>query len=170
MGKVPKSSKWNTAVKLHVNTRYYAQHQALKSVYGESQSVIVGKLVFSSRAIFELTQGILDSKTSDWNCSFEAVRSIDHLSRQGNWIIFMFSFIIISLRKVVTLQLYCDIGSLGRSSPLLPYFQYICCKYIIKDKENPHSEHINCFWVIKVEIFINLALFESFLEVPPAAL
>ena len=73
MGKVPKSSKWNTAVKLHVNTRYYAQHQALKSVYGESQSVIVGKLVFSSRAIFELTQGILDSKTSDWNCSFETV-------------------------------------------------------------------------------------------------
>ena len=53
------------AVELHVNATYYAQHQTLKSVNGKSQSVIVGKLFSSSGTIFELAQGLLDSKTSD---------------------------------------------------------------------------------------------------------
>ena len=97
------------------------------------------------------------------------------MSRQGSWIIFMCSIIIISFRKVLTLQLYCDTGSLGRSCPpLLPYSQYICCKhiYIIKDRGNPQSEHfINCFQVIKVKILINVLVFyDSFLDVPSAAL
>ena len=53
------------AVELHVNATYYAQHQTLKSVHGKSQSVIVGKLFSSSGTLFELAQGLLDSKTSD---------------------------------------------------------------------------------------------------------
>ena len=53
------------AVELHVNATYHPQHQTLKSVNGKSQSVIVGKLFYSSRTIFELAQGLLDSKTSD---------------------------------------------------------------------------------------------------------
>ena len=36
----------------------YVQHQALKSVHGKSQLVIVGKLFFSSRTIFEPAQGL----------------------------------------------------------------------------------------------------------------
>ena len=32
------------AIDLHVNATYYAQHPALKSVYGKSQPVIGGKL------------------------------------------------------------------------------------------------------------------------------
>ena len=53
------------AVELHVNATYYTQHQALKSVYGKSQSEIVGNLFSFSRKIFELSQGLLDYKTSD---------------------------------------------------------------------------------------------------------
>ena len=40
----------STAVELHVNEAYYAQHPALKTVYGKSQSVIGGKLFSSYRA------------------------------------------------------------------------------------------------------------------------
>ena len=58
------------AIELHINARYYAQHPALKSVYGKSQSVIGGKLFSSYRTVFELAQEYLDSKTSDFNnCS-----------------------------------------------------------------------------------------------------
>ena len=32
------------AVALHINATYYAQHPAMKSVYGKSQPVIGGKL------------------------------------------------------------------------------------------------------------------------------
>ena len=46
------------AVEINVNATYYVQCQALKSVYGKSQSVIVGKLFSSSRTIFELAQGL----------------------------------------------------------------------------------------------------------------
>ena len=53
-----------TAVELHVNATYYAQNQALESVYGKSQSVIVGKLFYSYRTVFELAQALWDSKTS----------------------------------------------------------------------------------------------------------
>ena len=40
------------AVELHVNATYYAQH--MKSLYGKSQPVIVGKLFSSYRTVFEL--------------------------------------------------------------------------------------------------------------------
>ena len=46
------------AVELHVNTTYYAQHPALKSVYGKRQSVIGGKLFSSYMTVFELAQGL----------------------------------------------------------------------------------------------------------------
>ena len=61
------------AVELHVNATYYAQHPALKSVYGKCQSVIVGKLFSSYRTVFELAQGLRDSETSDLSCSCEAL-------------------------------------------------------------------------------------------------
>ena len=80
------------SVKLHVNATCYAQHPALKSVYGKSHSVLGGKLFSSCRRVFELAQGLRDSKTSDLNCS----------PRQSICIIFMCSFIIISFRKVHT--------------------------------------------------------------------
>ena len=41
-------------VELYVNATYYAQHATLKSVYGKSQPVIVGKLFSSYRTAFEL--------------------------------------------------------------------------------------------------------------------
>ena len=44
------------ATGLHVNATYYAQHPALKSVYGKSQSVIVGKLFSTYRIVFELAK------------------------------------------------------------------------------------------------------------------
>ena len=80
------------SVKLHVNATCYAQHPVLKSVYGKSQSVLGGKLFSSCRRVFELAEGLRDSKTSDLNYS----------PRQSICIIFMCSFIIISFRKVHT--------------------------------------------------------------------
>ena len=49
-------------VTLHVNATYYAKHPALKSVYGKSQSVIGDKLFSSYKTVFELAQGLRDSK------------------------------------------------------------------------------------------------------------
>ena len=60
------------AVELHLNP-IYAQQLALKSVYEKSQSVIGGKLFTSSRTVFELAQGLRDSKTSDLNCLYEVL-------------------------------------------------------------------------------------------------
>ena len=61
------------AVELHVNSTY-AQHPALKSVYEKSQPRIGGKLFSSYRTVFELAQQCpQDSKTSDLNCSYEAL-------------------------------------------------------------------------------------------------
>ena len=56
------------AVGPHVNATYYAQHPALKSVYGKNQSVIGGKLFPPCKTVFELAQGLRDCKTSDLNC------------------------------------------------------------------------------------------------------
>ena len=61
------------AVKLHVNVTYYAQHSALKSIYGKSQSVIGGKSFSSYRTVFEPAQGLQDSKTSVLRCSYETL-------------------------------------------------------------------------------------------------
>ena len=44
------------AIELHGNATYFAQHPALKSVYGKSQSVIVAKLFFTYRTVFELAE------------------------------------------------------------------------------------------------------------------
>ena len=60
---------------------YYAQHPALKSVYGKSESVIGGKLFSSYRTVFGLAQGLWDSKTSDTvNCSCEALAQKEGLT------------------------------------------------------------------------------------------
>ena len=72
------------AAEVHLNAAYYAQHPPLKSAYGKSQSVIGGKLFSSCRAVFELEQGLRESKTSDFNCYEEL---IDHMSRQSICII-----------------------------------------------------------------------------------
>ena len=55
------------AVELYLNGTYYAQHSTLKSVYGKRKSVIGDKLFSSYRAVYELAQGIRDSKTIDLN-------------------------------------------------------------------------------------------------------
>ena len=47
-----------TAIELHLNGIYYAQHSELTSVYKKSPDVIVGKLFFSIRTVFELAQGL----------------------------------------------------------------------------------------------------------------
>ena len=39
------------AVELHVNAAYYAQHSALKEVYGKDQSVVADKLFSSYRTV-----------------------------------------------------------------------------------------------------------------------
>ena len=89
------------AVELHVNATYYAQHPALKSVYGKSQSVIGGKLFSSYRTVFELAQDLQDSKTSDLNCSYDAVFQEETLTIcQYLHHFYMCSIIIISFRKV----------------------------------------------------------------------
>ena len=61
------------AVELHVNATHYAQHPALKSVYGKSQTVIGGKLFSSYRAVFGLAQGLRDSEANDMNCFYMAI-------------------------------------------------------------------------------------------------
>ena len=71
------------ANKLHLNTRYYAQHRALKSVYEKSQSLMGGKLFYSYRRVFELVQSLWDSKTivscsNDLNCSYEGLVQKEH--------------------------------------------------------------------------------------------
>ena len=96
------------AIELHINARYYAQHPALKSVYGKSQSVIGGKLFSSYRTVFELAQEYSDSKTSDFNnCSSnealvqkEALTICQDIGCLHNF--YMCSIIIISFRKIHT--------------------------------------------------------------------
>ena len=57
-----------------VNATYYAQHPTLKPVYAKSQLVMGGGKLFSSyRTVFEIAQGLRDFKTSDLNCSYEAL-------------------------------------------------------------------------------------------------
>ena len=94
------------AIELHINARYYAQHPALKSVYGKSQSVIGGKLFSSYRTVFELAQEYSDSKTSDFNnCSSnEALVQKEALTicQDIECNFYMCSIIIISFRKVHT--------------------------------------------------------------------
>ena len=136
------------AIELHINARYYAQHPALKSVYGKSQSVIGGKLFSSYRTVFELAQEYSDSKTSDFNnCSSnealvlkEALTICQDIGCLHNF--YMRSIIIISFRKVHTSVLWywltreeqLCMGS--KILPILPHSQYICCTYIIEDWEN----------------------------------
>ena len=96
------------AIELHINARYYAQHPALKSVYGKSQSVIGGKLFSSYRTVFELAQEYSDSKTSDFNnfssngalVQQEALAICQDVGCLHNFC--MCSIIIISFRKVHT--------------------------------------------------------------------
>ena len=57
---------------LHLIATYYVQHLQLKSVYEKSRSLMGDKLFFSYKTVFELAQGLQDSKSSDLNCSYEA--------------------------------------------------------------------------------------------------
>ena len=96
------------ATQLPKNARYYAQHPALKSVYGKSQSVIGGKLYSSYKTMFELAQEYSDSKTSDFNnCSSnealvqkEALAICQDIGCLHNF--YMCFISIISFRKVHT--------------------------------------------------------------------
>ena len=107
-----------TAVELHVNATYYAQNQALESVYGKSQSVIVGKLFYSYREVFELAQALWDSKTSAWNCSYEILAQKEAMTIYQDRVFESF-LCVLSVSSVSRgfLQIYCDTGSLGRSMP-----------------------------------------------------
>ena len=98
------------AIELHVNATYYAQHPALKSVYGKSQLVISGKLFSSYRTLFELAQGLRDSKTYDANFSYEAL-----VQKKALFCIFL---CVLSLSSVLGrfIYLYCDTGSLERGN------------------------------------------------------
>ena len=95
-------------IEVHINARYYAQHPALKSVYGKSQSVIGGKLFSSYRTVFELAQEYSDSKTSNFNNSSsnealvqkEALTICQDIECLHNF--YMCSIIITSFRKVHT--------------------------------------------------------------------
>ena len=104
------------AVELHVNATY-AQHPALKSVTGKSQSVIGGKLFSSCRTVFELAQGLWDSKTSDLNYSYEALVQKKTLTICQDMVFASF-LCVLSLSSVLGrfIQLYSDTGSLGRST------------------------------------------------------
>ena len=72
------------AVELHVNATYYVQYYALKSVDEKSQSLMGGKFFFFYRTLFELAQGLRNSKISVMNCLYERdtcpERSIGHMS------------------------------------------------------------------------------------------
>ena len=75
-------------------------------------------------------------------------KSIDHMSRQGIYIIFVCSSIMISFRKLYTYVLWywhtreehhSMVGGMGGGgkAPLVPHSQYIFCKYVIEDGQNP---------------------------------
>ena len=93
------------AVELHLNT-ICPQHHALKSVYQKSPYVMGGKLFSSYRTLFKLGQGLWDSKTSDFDCSYEALVQKEALNichnREGICIIFMYSITIISFTKLTS--------------------------------------------------------------------
>ena len=164
------------AVELHV-----CQHPALKSVYGKSQSVMGGKLLSSYRTVFELAHGLRDSKTSDLNCSYKVLVQKEVLTICQDRVFASF-LCILSLSVLGRfIHLYCDSGSLGRStpawgvnSPFSPAFLHICCKYIIEDRRKIPS--LIAFYKlflsdIKVMILINSWHFLTvFLDVLSAAL
>ena len=55
-------------------TSYYGQHPALKPVYGKKP--VVGLTSYFPPmygTVFELAQGLQDSRTSDFKCSYEAL-------------------------------------------------------------------------------------------------
>ena len=133
------------AVELHVHAIYYAQHPALKSVYGKSQSVIGGELFCSYRIVFGLAQGLWDFETGDIvNCSYEVLvqkEAIENISRYGIAIIVMCSVITISFCFIKVHTCDSDVHPcVGGKAPLLsPRSQYIFCKYIIEDMGKIHS-------------------------------
>ena len=109
------------AIELHINARYYAQHPALKSVYGKSQSVIGGKLFSSYRTVFELAQEYSDSKTSDFYnySSNEALVEKEALAICRDKGVCIISVCALSLSSVLArfIHLHYDTGSLGKSTP-----------------------------------------------------
>ena len=105
------------AVELYVNATCYAQHPALNSVYGKSQSVIAGKLFSSYRTVFEQTQGLRDSKARDLNCSYKAFVQKEVLTICQDRVFASFLYVL-SLSSVLgrLIHLCCATGSLGRST------------------------------------------------------
>ena len=61
------------SVDLHLNVPYDPQNPAIKSVYEKIQTVMRDKLFSSYWTVFELGQGLRDFKTSDLDCSHEAL-------------------------------------------------------------------------------------------------
>ena len=145
-------------------------------------------LLQGCRTVFGLAQGLLDSKTNDLNCSYEALRperSIDNMSRQGIGIIFMCSIILGRFIRLcydtgslrITLLYGGKVGSpicvglkpLPSSSPTTRS-QYICYKYIIEEWGKIHN--LIAFYKlflsdIKVKILIKSWHFLMiFLDVP----
>ena len=133
---------WVVPVELHVDATYYVQHPTLKSVHLRKKPI--------SNTLFSLKDSVSTSTKSSrfqnkwfelllWETCLE--RSIGSYVKIGylHHFIFMCS-IIICFRKAPD----CDKSSLGRNTPawevkppLLLNFQYVCCKYIIKDKGDP---------------------------------
>ena len=91
------------AVELYVNATYYAQHPALKSVYEKSYN----KVFSSYRTVFELAHGLRDTKTSDLNCSYEALVQNEAMSICKNRVLASF-LCVLSLSSVFGrfIQLY----------------------------------------------------------------
>ena len=76
----------------YVNVLYYAQHPALKSVYGKDQSVIAAKLFSSYRTVFS-TGYSRDSKTNYLNWFFETLAQKEPLTiyQYGVFVSFLFA-------------------------------------------------------------------------------
>ena len=138
-----------------------------------------GKLFSSYRTAFELAQGLQDSKTSDLNCSYEALVQKEALTVFQDRVFASF-LCVLSLSSVLPrfIYLHCDTGSLGRSTPawganplLLPHSHYICYKHVIKDRGKITS--LAVFYKLflsdtRVEILINSWHFSWMCPLPDA--
>ena len=109
---------------------------------------MVGYFPPMRRTVFELSQGLQDSKTSDFNSSYEALVQREELTIcQGR--VFVSFLCVLSLSSVLGKFMHLSVLRCRlireehpcgcKALPLLPYFQHIWCKYIIEDREKFHS-------------------------------
>ena len=123
------------------------------------------------RTVFELAQGLRDSKSSNFNYSSEAILQEEALNICQDRVFTSF-VCVLSLSSVLGgfIHLYCDTGLLKLPSSRFPHAQYICCKYIIENRGNPSLWGI-FLRDVKVKILINSWHFFKFcLDVPSVAL